>query len=231
MIRVPTLIKLLAVPTSPKSMLRLSLLLFLLALVSLPAGCSFRRAYPVRQTFLLEAHRTGEPRIESATPAILRVRPATVVPPSDETGFVYRDGDLNFETDFYNQFLVPPRTLLGHATRQWLDRSGLFHAVLDPSSRVPPTHTLEMTLMELFGDYRNPNAPEAVLAVHFHLLQETSAGPQIQFHRAYRESVPLEGSGAPALAQAWSRALERILTAVEEDFASLLLTMSPEPQP
>jgi cholesterol transport system auxiliary component len=217
--------------TSPQGMLRLSPLLFLVVLISLPTSCSFRRAYPVRHTFLLEAHRPGEPWTKDATLAILRVRPATVVPPFDESGFVYRDGELLYETDYYNQFLVPPRTLLGQATRQWLDRSGLFHAVLDPSSRVSPTHTLETSLTELYGDYRNPSAPEAVLGMHFHLLQETPAGPQIQFHRAYRETEPLAEAGAPGLAKAWSRALERILTAFEADLAGLLLGLPPESPP
>jgi cholesterol transport system auxiliary component len=198
----------------------LSCSLVLLVGIALITSCSIRQSHPAQQTFLLEARRDLPPA--QGTPhAILRIRPATVAAPFDHNAFVYRDGDLAYETDFYHQFLVPPRALITEATRQWLAGSGLFLAVLDPASRVVPTHTLEANLSSLYGDFRNPAAPEAVLSIQFHLLRETPAGLQIQFHQTYRSTVPLERPGADALARSWSRALEHVLAALESDLALL----------
>jgi cholesterol transport system auxiliary component len=195
--------------------------------IALGTGCSFKKPHPARQTFLLETGRSSGLPVHDAAPAILRVRPASVTAPFDDKAFVYRDTDLGYETDFYHQFLVPPRVLLTEVTRQWLSDSGLFLSVLDSSSRVAPTHTLESNVTALYGDYRNPAAPQAVLALRFHLLRETATGPQVQFHRAYHEAIPIERPGAESLARSWSLALERILIAFESDLANLDLYPTP----
>jgi cholesterol transport system auxiliary component len=198
----------------------------LLAGIVLITSCSLRQSYPARQTFLIEARRDQPPA--QATPhAILRIRPPTVAAPFDHRAFVYRDGDLAYETDFYHQFLVSPRVLIADATRQWLAESGLFLAVLDSSSRIAPTHTLEANVTSLYGDFRNPAAPEAVVAIQFHLLRESPTGPQIQFHQAYRSTVPVQRTDADTLARSLSLALEHILAALESDLA--LLDLLPIP--
>jgi cholesterol transport system auxiliary component len=199
----------------------LSLSICFLAGLALITGCSFKKGFPARQTFLVEARRAADAPVPTSANAILRVRPATVVAPFDDKAFVYRDGASAYETDFYHGFLVPPRLLFPEAIRQWLADTGLFRAVVDSSSRIVPTHSLETTLTLLYGDFRSRTAPKAVLAIQFHLLRDTPAGPQIQFHRAYQESVPLEGSGAESLVRAWSSALERILRSFEADVAAL----------
>jgi uncharacterized lipoprotein YmbA len=182
----------------------------------LVTGCSLKQAAPVKATFLLEAPRTAPTR-PAAGPMTLRVRPIQVAEPFEGREFVYRKSELNFESDFYHGFLVPPRALVTSQLRRWFESSGLCRAVLDPASKADATHTLEGSVTALYGDYRDTAAPKAVLAVQFVLWHEPGAVPQMVFQREYRQEVPLDGRGAEALAKGWSRALTQILTALEGD--------------
>jgi cholesterol transport system auxiliary component len=180
------------------------------------AGCSIKQAAPVKKTFLIEAQRTAPPR-SSPTPMSLRVRSIQVSEPFEGCEFVYRRSELNFESDFYNEFLVPPRALVTSQLRRWFESSGLFRAVLDPASKADATHYLEGNVTALYGDYRETAAPKAVFAIQFVLLNEQSTTSQIVFQRGYSQEVPLEGRGSESLAKAWSKALAQILTSLEGD--------------
>jgi cholesterol transport system auxiliary component len=180
------------------------------------AGCSLKQAAPIKTTFLIEAQRPTPARA-TPTPMTLRVRSIQVAEPFEGRDFIYRKSELNFESDFYHGFLVPPRALVTSQTRRWLETSGVFRAVLDPASNADATHSLEGTVTALYGDLRDPAAPKAVLAIQFALLHESGTAPQIVFQRGYRQEVPLNGRGSEALAKGWSQALAQILAALEGD--------------
>lgn len=196
--------------------------LIAVALVLVP-GCSLKQAYPAKSTFALETIRGGTAaRVSSA--AVLRVRPFTAVAPFDERVFRSRVADLLFETDFYNEFVFSPRTLIGDQTRLWLQSAGLFVAVLEPASKAEATHSLEGSVTALYADLRAAAAPKAVLEIHLLLLKDSSASPEIVLDKTYRQTVPLENRQPAALAAGWSKGLAQILTALEQDLAAKIAT-------
>ena len=184
-------------------------------------GCSLKKQYPAKQSFLVEAQRAGEARAATASD-VLRVRNLQVAAPFEGKSFVYRSSGLGYQTDFYHEFLVAPRALLTEQTRQWLGASGLFRFVTDPASKADATHSLEGNVSALYGDYRDPASPKAVLAVEFFLVNDQPASPEIIFHKSYRQEVPLENRAPETLAKGWGKALEQILTGLEHDLTSAL---------
>jgi cholesterol transport system auxiliary component len=184
--------------------------------VGLLAGCSLKKQAPAKLAFVLEAHRPADKRSASDL-ATLRVRPLSVAAPFEGRNFVYRNSDLNYESDFYHEFLVAPRALLTEEVRQWLEGSGLFRAVLDPASKDEATHSLEGHVTELYGDFRSKAAPKGTLALRFLLMREGTSRSEIVFQKAYRQEVPADNRSPEALAKAWSKALQQILTALEQD--------------
>ena len=188
----------------------------LLAAALFLEGCSLKKPYPAKQSFLVEARRAGEPRV-SATSAMLRVRNLQIAAPFEGRGFVYRNSDLGYQTDFYHEFLVAPRALLTEQTRQWLGASGLFRFVLNPSGKAEATHNLEGNVSALYGDYRISASPKAVLVMEFFLSNDQPASPEIIIHKNYRQEVALENRAPETLAKGWGKALEQILTALEQD--------------
>jgi cholesterol transport system auxiliary component len=183
-------------------------------------GCSLKRQAPVKHAFIVEARRPKDANSPNSS-ATLRVRSLVVAPQFDTRQFVYRNTALNFESDFYHEFLVTPRALFTTQVRLWLDASGLFRAVLDPMSKVEATHSLEGNITDLYADFKDKTAPKSVLAVQFILTNDEGMSPQIVFYRNYRQEVPVERRDAEGLARGWSEALAHILTAFEQDLAKI----------
>lgn len=196
-----------------------SLLWLVAVALILAPGCSLKKAYPAKSTFALEATR-GEKAARNSSAAVLRVRPFTAAAPFDERVFRHRVGDLRFESDFYSEFLFSPRALIGDQTRQWLQRAGLFRAVLEPASRAEATHSLEGSVTALYADYRDVAAPKAVMEIRFLLLKDLSAFPEIVLDKTYRQEVSLENRQPTTLAAGWSKGLAQILTALEQDLSA-----------
>ena len=197
-------------------------LLVLLTAGLLAGGCSLKKPYPAKHSFLIEAQRVGEGRAAAAS-GVLRVCNLQVAAPFEGKGFVYRNSGLGYQTDFYHEFLVAPRALLTEQTRQWLGASGLFRYVLDPASKADATHSLEGNVSAIYGDYRDAASSKAVLAVEFFLTNDQAVSPEIVFHKSYRQEVPLENRALETLAKGWGKALEQILTALEQDLAAARL--------
>ena len=202
-----------------------ALFLYLIVILTgtmLSGGCSLKKQYPAKHSFLIEAQRAGEARTAAAS-GVLRVRNLQIAAPFEGKGFVYRTSGLGYQTDFYHEFLVAPRSLITEQTRQWLGASGLFRYVLDPASKADATHSLEGNVSALYGDYRNGASPKAVLAVEFFLVNDQPASPEIVFHKSYRQEVSLENRAPETLAKGWGKALEQILSGLEQDLAKASL--------
>lgn len=183
-------------------------------------GCSLKQASPVKQSFLLEAARTGPARTGAADVA-LRVRDVRVAPAFEGRGFVFRTSEFGYTSDFYHEFFIAPRALFSEQTRRWLGASGLFRIVIDPGSKLDAPQTIEGNVSELYGDFRDAAAPKAVLAVEFFLSNDLPAASAVIFHKAYRREVSLENRTPESLAKGWGKALEQILTALEQDLSQI----------
>ena len=183
-------------------------------------GCSLKKASPLKHAFLLEANR---PPGSGATnrPATLRVSHLQVGAPFESRSFVYRLEELNYEADFYHEFLVAPRALFTEQVHRWFSGSPLYRAVFDPATKSEATHGLSGRVSALYGDFRDKAAPKAVLAMEFFLVNEKAGPEDILWHGSYRQEVEIESRRPGTLAQGWSTALARILTALEQDLARL----------
>jgi len=190
-------------------------------------GClNLERSYPGKRYFILDVSR-GKDISSPDTETVLKVRRFRVSPQYEGKGFVYRLADLNYESDFYNEFFILPASLLTDEINQWLAGSGLFRHVVTPSSHLAPTHFLEGTVTALYGDYGVSTAPKAILEMQFFLLQETAASPKIIFQSQYHKEEPLKGNTPDALVKSWNKALNQILTEFETDLEENIHKIEP----
>lgn len=185
-------------------------------------GCiSTERAYPVKRQYVLDVSRGGE-KLPKPLAGAVKVRQFSISSRFDGREFVYRIGDAAYESDFYNEFLASPTSMLTEEVRQWLGASGVFAHAVDTGSGVPAAYVLEGNVPRLYGDYADRTAPRAVLEIQFFLIDERSGANEIVFHKAYAVAESLASRTAAELVKGWNTCLEKILTELEKDLQAAL---------
>ncbi|MGE5294193.1 MAG: hypothetical protein ACM3VT_05140 [Solirubrobacterales bacterium] len=191
-----------------------------LLLAGLSSGCAGRHPYAKHQ-FVLEASRPAESAGKKCDVA-LAVRNFTVDPVCDCRGMLYRKGQAEYESDFYNEFLIAPQILISTQTRNWLARSGRFRTVLEPGSLVEATHILEGNVLALYGDFRGEGVPQAVMQIRVFVVANRNSGAEVVFSRDYQVSHRADERTAESLVTAFNRCLEQMLTDLEKDLGETL---------
>jgi cholesterol transport system auxiliary component len=194
------------------------------ALLFLLNGCvSISRSYPEKHYFVLSASMSKKMLPPTAN-AVLKIQRFRVSPQFDGQSFVYKTGNLNYESDFYNEFFIPPGLMISEEVQKWLAESGLFKYVMEFSSPVEPTFELNGVVNALYGDYSNIERPKAVLEIQFFLVRKISSRPVIVFGKTYHEETRVKGNSPDALVAGWNLALEHILTRFETNLKGLDLS-------
>lgn len=210
------------IKSKPRPAARLASLL-LLAFFTLGAlsGCGLSRPAPERKTFLIQT--SAAERVATVKPGTsLAVRSVRVAQGFDERTLVYRTGESTYAADYYNVFFIDPPAMLAAEARKRLERTGPFETVLDPGSRLEPTHRLELFVPTMHGDYRDSGNPRAVLEVQALLTAGTVSQPKVLLKRDYRRETPATDRTPEALVTAHARALAEILDALAADMTAAM---------
>ena len=204
-----------------KSKLCFSSLLLFIALI---IGCGgINKSYPERIYFLFQVSEPSNP-LTPVQGATVEVKRFSISPGNEGKEFVYRTTEIQYLSDFYNQFFRPPSVILTEAVTQWLDQAQVFEDVLNPISQAFPIYFIEGNVVELYGDYRNQSAAKAVMKIQFYLLKTSDLGdqPNIVFGKTYESEQPIGSATPPNLMNGWNLALEDILGEFLKDLSYYL---------
>lgn len=188
--------------------------------VVLASCAAFSRPATPKRTFLLDP--VAPPAAAIRKPLALRVGVVNVASPFRGKAFVYRETELKYDSDFYDEFFVAPTAMLSEATARALVSANVFRRVISPGAAAADDsdYVLDGFVSELYGDAREPAKPVAVLAVTFYLSSATLAVPNVLWSREYRQRVPATGTAPEALAHAWNTALSTVLADLARDLAA-----------
>lgn len=213
-------------------MLRMLLVLLALSL----AGCLSRPPLSIHSFSFSPL--PGRAAAATRTDRVLVIRRLTISAPFDNQSFVYRIGEYSYETDPYAQFLALPRECLLAAIRTDWKRDGAFRDVLDEASALRPNMIAEISVSQLYGDFRKLTEPASVLAMHFIFFAVRDDGQpgKVLLQKSYQQRIPLKQRTAAQVIAGWNQGLQKILTAVGEDLAHLdtapgPANSTPSPQP
>ena len=194
-----------------------------LALLALCVACvGIERSYPDKRYFVLEVPAKASLSNPTASET-LQVSNIRVSPRYADRSFVYRTSEAGYESDFYNQFLVAPASLITEEVRKGLIETQTFKHVIGSASQSQPNYVLEGAVNALYGDFRNADSPRAALEMEFFLTSESPAKPGILLQKRYVKSIPLSGRSPEALVKGWNQALEEILTSLAADLKAAAL--------
>ena len=194
----------------------------MLALALILSGCSLglTRPEPVKKYFLLET--AAQPSTDPpAYPFALKVTNVEVAPPFQERGLVYRLDEQRYESDFYNQFFVVPRSMITTQTAQWLGQRQIFSGVLTPASTFDASYTLEGLVNQLYADLRSGAQPATVFTMQVfvtHTLDRT-----IVMDRTYTHTVYVPNRNPQSVVKGLSEGFQQCLAELERDLRGLNL--------
>ena len=196
----------------------------LIALIVSLAGCGLAtRPASVKQTYLLA------PTMPTAASApahseTLKVGSIAVGTAFRGRSFVYREEELRYESDFYNEFFIAPSAMLTSDVGAWLAASGIFRQVLPASANVDGAFVLEGLVSEIYGDYRDAARPAAVLSAKFFLIDNRGLNGVPFWQTELRQRVALTSRSPDALAVAYSKAWAAMLTDLTGQLAAAKLS-------
>jgi len=185
-----------------------------IVIAAVTTGCVPSQEYPAREFFGVDPGRP-EPAAASRD-VVLRVSPVRVASPFATQKFTYRSDADAYQTDYYYGFVDSPDRLLTASLTEWLASGGVCRAVIDIGSEAQEDIRLETSVVELYGDYRDPKQPRAVLAVRFLLLQRQRHATRVLSEHRSDIAIPLPDNTPATLArglgQAWRTALTELST-------------------
>ena len=153
---------------------------------------------------------------------VVCIRPLRVAAPFDNRSLIYRVGDFSYSADPYAEFLESPADSLRPPIRSWMRQSDLFQTVIEPGSALRPNTMAEITVLELYGDYRDPRNPAAVLTLQFAMLTAPEGIPEkLAFEKEYSRRILLTKRTPDALMSGWKDALNQILVQFGSDLRGL----------
>ena len=167
-----------------------------------------------RHYFLMEVQREGNPQTPKQD-IILLVRPFTLSPGYHSKELTYRTDSSQYESDYYNQFIIDAGRQIGEQTRLWLTHSEIFAHVVPPGGTMSATHLLEGNITRLYGDFRDKANPQAVMSITFYLLDITSRSPMLISSKTFDISVPITEAKAENVIEAYNEGLKQILGELE----------------
>jgi cholesterol transport system auxiliary component len=190
----------------------------LAVIVAAAAGClDLKKSYPEKRSFVLDV---GAPHQEAPSNGaiVLKINKFRVSPLFAGRAMVYRVADLQYESDFYHEWFVAPGTLVTQQMQHWLSRSAGIQLVIAGTNHVEPTHLLEGTVTEFYGDFRAD--PRAVFGLELQLLDALHER-QPFFRRTYHQDVTLSDRSSDALAHGLTEALRIVLVDLAKDIAAV----------
>jgi len=182
------------------------------------AGCTLTRPAPVKQQYLLDPPAPAAAAKSQSTS--VRVGAINVAAPFRGRNFVLREADLRYETDYYNEFLVPPATMITELTARALERSKAFARVVPPGYASEADWVLDGFVSALYADERDGKKISAEVAASYYLFQAGGGSGMPVWTHDYRKQVPVSGATTDGYAAALNAAFGEIFTELTRDLAA-----------
>jgi cholesterol transport system auxiliary component len=187
-------------------------------------GCGLSRPATVKQTYLLQTPPAVTATGVTARPSTLKVGSIAVAAPFRGKSLVYRESELKYESDFYNEFFVTPAAMFTESASAWLATSGIFKDVLPASANADGDFVLEGFVSELYGDYRVAGKPVAVLTARFFVLDNSVFTGVPVWQTELKQRVPLANTNSETLAAGLNAAWGAMLTDLSRELAAAKLS-------
>ncbi|MES2204708.1 MAG: hypothetical protein V4496_05750 [Pseudomonadota bacterium] len=138
----------------------------LITLSTLLTACASHKPTPPIETYSLPSTTLTQTATLSKQDNVIRMMPATIAPQFSNAAFIYRVSSVQYLTDPYRQFLTAPNIEISSYLENHLAVSPKM-MLISSDNLTPANFVLQENITELYADYQNKLAPEAVLSIQF----------------------------------------------------------------
>ena len=190
---------------------------FILLAASLLCGCASDSGWK-RRSFAFSF--PADPPVTNPQNKILVLSRVSISPLFQSRSFTYRTAENSYEQDPSAGFLIPPERALAEPIRAWLRIGGNFGRVAEPGSGLSPTFVAEVSVNELYGDFRKASQPVGTMQVHFicYEVKDGTAG-RVVLDKVCARETPLTRKTPDALMAAWNADLREIMEEINSEHA------------
>lgn len=193
-------------------------ILIILSFLILVIGCvSISKEAPKKRFFTIEADLTKIKKGATVKFSKIRVNKLKINSSYEGREFIYRK-DLDFESDFYNQFLTSPSTNITEQIIAWINESKLTEVVVNRISSSDATLALEGNINLLYADFSG-NKITSILEIEFYFVD--NANDKIVFKKLYSKKVSAYDKDPVSILRAWNQGLTEILINLETDLRAI----------
>jgi ABC-type uncharacterized transport system auxiliary subunit len=171
------------------------------------AGCLSVK-YPDRKQYMLDV--PTPPVSKNRSTESIEINAVNIAQAFAGFEFVYRTTSENYTHDYYNIFFNQPTQQINTIISKYLAATKKFSYVSSNPGVIRTNKILYTDVMELYGDYRDPDYPQAVITVRF-IMVSPEAKTHVSFDKTYHSEIPFASGNAASLVDAWDRGLESIL--------------------
>ena len=189
----------------------------MLLVVATVCGCASGPSWK-RQEFAFSC--PADPPATNAPTNTVALRHASISPLFQSRSFTYRTAESTYEQDPYAGFLISPERNLAEAIRDWMRASHAFGRVVEPGSSLTPTLGAEVSVNQLYGDFRKASQPAGTMELHFIVYEVKDGDPgRIVLDKVCAHETPLDRKTADALMAAWNADLREIMEEIQSEYA------------
>jgi cholesterol transport system auxiliary component len=189
----------------------------MLAAAAILCGCGSKPAWK-RQAFAFSL--PPNPPAANARTNMVALNRLSISPRFQSRSFTYRTAENSYEQDPYAGFLVSPERALAEPIRAWMRDSGVFGRLVEPGSGLEPALVAEVSINELYGDFRKPSQPVARMEIHFIFYEVRDDTPgRIVLDTVCARETPLTRKTPTALMAAWDADLRQIMQDIASEYA------------
>ena len=186
-------------------------------ILAVVCGCSSGPNWK-RQAFAFSL--PADPPATNGCDGIVALSRVSISPLFQSRSFTYRTGENSYERDPYAGFLIPPERALAESIRASLRASGSFGCMLEPGSSITPTLVLEVSINELYGDFRKPSQPVGKMGLHVICCEvQEGLARRVVFDKFWSRETLLELKTPNALMAAWDADLREIINEINSEYA------------
>lgn len=184
-------------------------------------SCSpLKRSYPEKNYFALNI--PGAPVYTSKFgKSAVRIKSFKAPPQYQNKNFVYRIGENEYTTDFYNEFLTAPTGMIAVEAARWFENAGLFKNVIMQSSQILPDFVIEGAIENLYGDFKDKANAKAVISIKLFLIDARKAKSRIVLQKTYNSSQQLGDDSPEELVKGWNKGLAEIFDNFAKDVEAI----------